>query len=115
MTKGLELCAPFGVRQFNGLEVIVDKVKELSTFPIQCLKCHLPQFDVVNTIDFFVIVSRNFTWEYGYGLERFQVSVSGFVESPSETTRAFPKFNVIFLAGSKKLPKFIKNGRHYYK
>ena len=34
------------------------------------------------------------------------------MESLSETTRAFPKFNVIFLAGSKKLPKFIKNGRH---
>ena len=69
MTKGLEPWAPFGVRQFNGLEVVVDKVEKLSTFPIQCLKCHLPQFDVVNTIDFFVIVPRNFTWEYGYGLE----------------------------------------------
>jgi len=34
------------------------------------------------------------------------------VKSPSESTRAFPKFNVIFLAGSKKLPKFIKDGRH---
>jgi len=76
------------------------------------LKYHLPQFDVVITIDFFAIVPRNFTWEYGYGLEQFQVSVSGFVKSPPELTRAFPNFNVIFLAGSKKLPKFIKDDRH---
>ena len=69
ITKVLEPWAPFSVRQFNGLKVVVDKVEELSTFPIQCLKCHLSQFDVVNTIDFFVIVPRNFTWEYGYGLE----------------------------------------------
>jgi len=69
MTKGLEPWAPFGVRWFNGLEVVINKVKELSTFPIRHLKCHLPQFDVVITIDFFAIVPRNFTQEYGYGLE----------------------------------------------
>ena len=34
------------------------------------------------------------------------------MKSPSESTRAFPNFNVISLAGSKKLPKFIKDGRH---
>jgi len=34
MTKGLEPWAPFGVIQFNGLKVVVDKVEELSTFPI---------------------------------------------------------------------------------
>jgi len=34
------------------------------------------------------------------------------VKSPPESTRAFPKFNVISLASSKKLPKFIKDGRH---
>jgi len=76
------------------------------------LKCHLSQFDVVITINLFAIVSRNFTWEYGYGLEQFQVSVSRFVEFPPESTRAFPKFNVVSLVGSKKLPKFIKDGRH---
>ena len=32
------------------------------------------------------------------------------MKSPPELTRAFPKFNVISLAGSKKLPKFIKDG-----
>ena len=69
MTKGLEPWAPFGVGQFNGLEVVIDEVKELSTFSIRCLKCHLPQFNVVVTINFFAIVLRNFTWEYGYGLE----------------------------------------------
>jgi len=76
------------------------------------LKCHLSQFDVVITIDFFAIVPKNFTWQYGYGLEQFQVSISRFVESPPESTRAFPKFNMVSLAGSKKLPKFIKDGRH---
>jgi len=69
MTKGLEPWVPFDIRRFNGLEVVVDKVEELSTFPIQCLKCHLPQFDVVITIEFFAIVPRNFTREYGHGLE----------------------------------------------
>ena len=34
MTKGLEPWAPFGVGQFNGLEVVVDEIKELSTFSI---------------------------------------------------------------------------------
>ena len=76
------------------------------------MKCHLPQIDVGITIDFSAIVPRNFTQEYGYGLEQFQVSVSGFVKSPPESTRAFPKFDVISLAGSKKLSKFIKDGRH---
>ena len=33
------------------------------------------------------------------------------MESPPKSTRAFPKLNVISLAGSKKLPKFIKDGR----
>jgi len=33
------------------------------------------------------------------------------VESPPESTRAFPKFNAIFLVGSKKLPKFVKDDR----
>jgi len=33
------------------------------------------------------------------------------VKSPPESTRAFPNFNVIFLTGSKKLPKFIKDSR----
>jgi len=33
------------------------------------------------------------------------------VESPPELTRAFPKFNVIFLAFSKKLPEFIEDDR----
>ena len=112
MTKRLEPWTPFGVKQFDGLEVVVNKVKELSTFSIRHLKCHLPQIDVGITIDFFAIVPRNFTREYRYGLEQFQVSVSGFVKSPPELTRAFPKFDVISLAGSKKLSKFIKDGRH---
>ena len=34
------------------------------------------------------------------------------MKSPPELTRAFQKFNVISLAGSKKLPKFIKDHRH---
>ena len=34
------------------------------------------------------------------------------MKSSPESTRAFPKFDVISLAGSKKLPKFIKDGRH---
>ena len=34
------------------------------------------------------------------------------MKSPPESTRAFSKFNVIFLAGRKKLLKFIKNGKH---
>ena len=34
------------------------------------------------------------------------------MKSPPESTRAFPKFNVISLVGSKKLPKFIKDGRY---
>ena len=111
MTKGLEPWASFSIRQFNSLEVVIDKIEELSIFPIWCLKCHLPQFNVVITIDFFTIVPRNFIWEYEYGFEWLRISVSRFVKSLPETTRAFPKFNVIFLAGSKKLPKFIKDGR----
>ena len=69
MTERLELWAPFGVRQFDGLKVVVNKVKELSIFSIQCLKCYLPQIDVGITIDFFVIVTTNFTLEYVYRLE----------------------------------------------
>jgi len=69
MTERLEPWAPFGIRQFDGLKVVINKVKELSIFSIQRLKCHLPQIDVGITIDFFVIVPRNLTWEYGYGLE----------------------------------------------
>ena len=34
------------------------------------------------------------------------------MESPPESARAFPKFNVIFLAFSEKLPKFVKDDRH---
>ena len=33
MTKGLEPWTPFGVRQFNGFKVVIDKVKEMSSFP----------------------------------------------------------------------------------
>ena len=33
------------------------------------------------------------------------------MEFPPELTRVFPKFNVIVLAFSKKLPKFIKDDR----
>ena len=34
------------------------------------------------------------------------------MESPPELARAFPKFNVIFLAFSEKLPKFVKDDKH---
>ena len=34
------------------------------------------------------------------------------MEFPPESTRAFPKFDVIFLAFSEKLPKFVKDDRH---
>ena len=33
------------------------------------------------------------------------------MEFPPESARAFPKFNVVFLAFSEKLPKFIKDDR----
>jgi len=75
------------------------------------LKSHFPQFNIIITIDFFAIVPRDFIQEYGYGLEQLQVFVNRFVEFPPKSTRAFPKFNVIFLAFSKKLPKFIKDDR----
>jgi len=70
MTKGLEPWTLFGIRRFNGFEVVIDKVKEMSSFPIRCLKSHFPQFNVAITIDFFAIVPRDFIQEYGYGLER---------------------------------------------
>ena len=60
---------PFGVRQFNGFEIVINKVKEMSSFSIQHLKSYFPQFNVVITIDFFAIVLRDFIREYGYGLE----------------------------------------------
>jgi len=34
------------------------------------------------------------------------------VESPPKSARAFPKFDVIFLAFSEKLPKFVEDNRH---
>ena len=100
---------PFGVRQFNGFEVVINKVEEMSSFPIRHLKSHFPQINIAIAIDFFAIIPRDFTWEYGYGLEQFRVFVNRLVESPPELARAFPKFNVVFLAFSEKLPKFVKD------
>ena len=111
MTKGLEPWTPFGVRQFNGFKVVIDKVKEMSSFPTWCLKSHFPQFNVIITIDFLAIVLWDFTQKYGYGLEQFRVFVNRFVEFPPESTRTFPKFNVIFLVFNEKLPKFVKDDR----
>jgi len=71
MTKGLEPWTPFKVRQFNGFKVVIDKVEEMSSFPIQRLKCHFPQINIAIAIDFFAIIPRDFTQEYGYGLEQF--------------------------------------------
>jgi len=76
------------------------------------LKSHFPKFNIVIAIGFFAIIPRDFIREYGYGLERFRVFVNGFVESLPESTRTFPKFNVIFLAFSEKLPKFVEDDRH---
>jgi len=71
MTKGLELWTPFGVRQFNGFKVVINKVKKMSSFPIRRLKSHFPKFNIVIAIGFFAIIPRDFFWEYGYGLEQF--------------------------------------------
>ena len=74
------------------------------------MEYHLPQIGDVVAIKFFAIVSGNFTWEYGLGIEQFRVFVNRSVKSPLESTRIFPKFDMISLASSKKLPKFTKNG-----
>ena len=71
MIKGLELWAPFDVRQFDVFEVVINEIEKVSTFSIQCLECHFPQIGDVVTIKFFAIVPEYFTWEYGLGIERF--------------------------------------------
>ena len=83
----------------------------MSIFSIRCLECHFPQIGDV-TIKFFVIVPGYFTWKYGPEIEQFQIFVSRSVKSPLESARVFPKFNRIFLACSKKLLKFAKDGCH---
>jgi len=75
----------------------------LFAFSIQCLKSHLPQIDVVVTIDFFVEVPRDLAREYWYGFEHFGVFVGRFVKIPLELTRAFPKFDVISLASGEEV------------
>jgi len=71
MTKGLEPWTLFGIRQFNGFKVVINKVEEMSSFPIRCLKSYFPKFNIVIAIGFFAIIPRDFIQKYGYGLEQF--------------------------------------------
>jgi len=69
MTEGLEPWAPFDIRWFDVFEIVINKIEEVSTFSIRCLKCYFPQIGDVVAIKFFAIVLGYFTQEDGLGIE----------------------------------------------
>jgi len=59
----LEPRTSFDVGWFNDFIVVVDEIKEVSTFSIQCLESHFPLIDNVVAIGFLAVIPRYFAQE----------------------------------------------------
>ena len=80
------------------------------SFSIWCLKGHSPLFNNVIAIQFLAIVPKYFAWIWGSQIKWLGICVDVFMKSPFEVTRAFPKFNGIFMIFVKEMMQFVKNG-----
>ena len=80
------------------------------SFSIQCLKGHFPLVNNVVAIRFLAVIPRYFTRVRGDEIEQLGIFIDVLVKSPFKTTRAFPKFNGIFVIFVKKMTQLTKNG-----
>jgi len=67
------------------------------------LKGHFPLVDNVVTIRFLVIIPRYFARVRGDKIEQLGIFIDVLVKSSFKVTRAFPKFNGIFMIFVKEM------------
>jgi len=79
-------------------------------FSIQYLKGHFPLVDNVVTIRFLAIIPRYFARVRGDRIEQLGIFINVLVKFTFKATRAFPKFNGIFVIFVKEMTQLAKNG-----
>ena len=84
--------------------------KSRKCFPFPSNAC-FPLVNNVVTIRFLAIIPRYFAWVGGSRIEWLGIFVDILIKSLFEATRAFPKFNGIFMIFVKEMTQFAKNGR----
>ena len=80
------------------------------SFSIWCLKGHFLLVDNVVTIRFLAIIPRYFARVRGDGIEWLGIFINVLVKSLFKMTRAFPKFDGIFMIFVKEMMQLAKNG-----
>ena len=80
------------------------------SFSIQCLKGYFPLVDNVVAIRFLAVIPRYFARVRGGGIEQLGIFIDVLVKSLFKVTRAFPKFNGIFMIFVKEMMQLAKNG-----
>ena len=109
ITKELEPLSAFSYWWFNGFEITIYKIIEMSPFKIRCLKKHFPIIWDVVTFVFLAKIPRQFVRKDWSEVKLLCFFINSSIETPIAITRKIPKFDEIIVATFKKLSKFTRN------
>jgi len=82
------------------------------SFSIQCLKGHFSFVDNVIAIRFLTIIPRYFARIRGNRIEQLGIFIDVLVKFPFKATRAFPKFNGVFVIFVKEMTQLAKSSHN---
>ena len=109
MTNEFQPWLSINTGQLNRIVVIVNKLKQLTSFLIQSLEYHFPVLNYVITFTLLAKVPRQLTGKQRSLSKLFSVFVHWLEKRPVALIRAFLKSNWVIVIGEEKLPELFKN------